>query len=801
MSDFEWQTDEEWQDEVIVAAETQRSWWGWLTAGGIALIVGGMVWLQLRGRVQETVQEVEQEVIASFELLYSAIQTGDTELAYTLLSGSDADWTKQEQAKIDSAEWLQWPELGWQLVEEPTVSQVVTGGDLRSAELTLSLHYQFNKTFFTLQRTLSFRQGETHWLYAPHKPDYWGEDRLTENSPDDPLQLAFIYQARDAELLALLHTDIIKKHQLFWQQYTPNAVHTFKPAIVIFHEQSQTFSHLLPSLSETTSVTLPTPSTIGTPVDELGYQQLLVAYSNYLLTFFAAAEVDYFCCQHTVFGQALGEYLLAKENFQVVELTAHDYSRVLQGNGGFDERLLGWVSSRPTAPTTDEWRTARAVVEYIHKTIPLHAVSTQMGRGLNSLTSFDEWLQLIAQTRLLSSVILDNGAETEPTFAGFQAFLIERGAAAADDAPYPLPTAQPVVACLKDSHGSRLYAYDFGSYAWETLWETSEPISQLDALEAPDTLWIKQGNTLSGVWQSGQFTQQTATLVNYSAEWQTPNTPPVVMRQSLGDDEATNNFYWLDPNECDVGQAMQLTGCELTPLDGIPHWSPKRAYILFADHVRGKLTLTDAALNILQTRTDIAQLETIIWIDDTHYSWRNPIDEAHYRSSVERIETEQWFTNTNLNLVTPLADQQLDPNLYIYPASTPDDPYLLMLQIYEGTVPQHLFSYNHVTGDMRYLGKISYHEYLSMSPEGRYVLTVRARPSTVMRLNTSINLLNRENDAFYRYEYGEPAAFSDDWLLLSDSDKLRLLAPSERYERLIPLPADDCTDAVWLSQE
>lgn len=798
MSDFEWQTDEEWSDEVLVSAETPRRWGTWLLLGGFVAIIAGAGWWQLRGRVAEMVQEVEQEIIASFNLLYEAVQNGDTELAYTLLSGSDADWTMQEQAKIAAATWLRWPELGWELVEEPEIVNVAVGSDLRSAEITLALRYKFNNTSFSLHRTLTFRQGETHWLYAPPPLDYWGEGNLLAGSPTDALPLDFVYPVRDANLIERFHTDINKKHQLFQQQYTPNAIRAFNTSLIVFREQSQTFTHLQPSTSEPVSISLPAPSTIGVPIDDNGYQQLLTAYSTYLLTFPAAAEVDYRCCQHAIFGQALGEYILERVGFQVVQLTEKDYTRVLQGNGRFDNQLLGWNSAETTHPMTDEWRTARAFVEYIHEVIPLHAVTTQMGRNLTQTEQFDEWLQTVAHTRMLSSVILDNGQEMEPTFAGFQAFLSARGALAVDDAPYPLPTAQPVVACLDNIGGSRLYAYNFGSYTWDSIGDFVDPVTKIDTLDMPKTLWIEQGRALSGVWQDGQHTHQTATLVNFSAEWQTLDTQPVVMRQSLGDDATTNNYYWLNPNKCHNEQGMQLTGCELTPLDGIPRWSPNREHIIFTDHVGGRLTLTDSNLNVIHTRTDITDIQSIVWINDTQYSWRNPVDGAHYRSSIDEVSSEKWFTNTNLNLVTPLADQQFNPNLYIYPTNNLSDPYLLIMQIFEGDVPQHLFKYNNISDELSYLGEISYNEYIGMSPDGRFIMAVRARPSTVMRLSQSLNLLETDSNRFYSYDYGTPVLLSDEWVLLNDADRLRLIAPSDGYTRLIPLPSDNCTDAAWL---
>ncbi len=791
MSDFEWQTEEEWQEEITGSAETKRPWWSWLLLVITFVVIGGVVVWQLNSRVRTTVEAVEEDIIASYELFYRAVEDGDTELAFTLLSGSNSDWTKQEQARITAGNWLRWPELGWQLVGEPEIGEVEIGSDLRSAEITLALLYEFNGTRFTLQRTLTFRQGTTHWLYAPPAPEFWGEQKTLEGDVTNGLQLNFFYPEHDAELIETLHLDINRTLAKI-PSFSGNDLFNISPtATVFFGTQSLHFPYLRATADTVDSITLPSPSNIGLPINNSGYQALLATYTTHLLTFPAAAQAGYACCNHAVFGQALGEHLLTAHGVSMSQLTAQDYTRVLQGNGGFNDRLLGWESAEPTPPTTDEWRTARALVEYLHEAIPIHAVSLHMGKNLRDVASFDEWFQHVAQIKMLSSVMLD---DSEPSFAGFQAFLIERGAAMVDDSPYALPAAQPVVACLKADGGSRLYGYDFATYSWDALWESAERIENITTLGSTDALWIEQATSLA-VWRkASSVTQPIANVLDFSADWQTPDTPLVFVRQPPSDDPEIDNFYWLDLNQCEI---EEQTDCGMTAINGIPRWAPDREHLLFIDSSRNQLTLTDSNRNVLYVRADIPDLDSVLWIDDTHYSWRNPIDDAHYRSSIDNSEIEQWFTVSDLGLPTPLSEQRL----YIYPAGRANDPYLLIMQIFEGDVPQHLFSYNHVTGETHYLDALSYNEYVGLSPEGRYVLAVRARPSTVMRLSTSLNLFDRVNDTFYSYTYGEPAALSDDWLLLSQSNRLRLIAPSERYERLIPLPADNCTDAAWLLEQ
>lgn len=799
MSDFEWRTDEEWSEEVVSAEIPRRRWWQWGLFGCLLLLVGGAALWQLRGRVQAAVQKSEDEVIASYNLLYSAVQSGDTELAYTFLSGSDQSWTRQVQTRISARTWLAWPELGWEMVGEPSIVGVEMGSDLRSAELTLALTYRFNGNPFTLHHTLTFRQGETHWLYAPPAESLWANGSLMGEQTDG-FQLKMVHLDRDAALVERLQVDIYRAREQISRSQSGRQI-AFPEIVAWLSDYDYDSSYALDTGSGVTNLSLPAPSVIGIPLDEVGYQALLAAYNRFLLAFPTVTNFSDDCCQHTVFAQALGEHVMAEAGVPVVQLTAHDYTRVLQGNGAFDNRLLGWQSAEPTPPTTDDWRTARAVVEYIHETIPMYAVSRQMGSSLNQFDSFDEWLKHVMFVRALSSQTPATGTETEPSFAGFQAFLIERGASLVDHAPYDLPTAQPVLACDTITGGGRLYAYDFAGYRWDNLLETEAPITAIHTLDQPNTLWLEQGGTAAGVWKDGAIMPQNAPLLWFSAEWQTPDTPTVVMRQELLDNELIENhlainFFWLDPNRCD-----SENGCELTPIEGIPHWSPNREHILFADLKRGLLTVTDAQRNVLYTRTDITTLDTVIWIDDTHYAWRNPTDGAYYRSNIESSTPQHWFSITNLRPILPLSEQQLNPQLHIFSANTVRDPYLLIMQVYEGNVPQHLVSYNHVTGEMRYLVELSYNEYIGISPFGRYHLAARPRPSTVMRLSTSLNLLNRATMRLESLPYGEPAPFSEDWLLLSDSDQLRLIAPFEQFGRLIPLPAENCTAATWLLRE
>lgn len=317
MSNFEWHTeDDEWHDESPTSAENppRRRWLFSLGLLALILLVGAIVFTQLRETVNEATVQVEDDVQAAFELLHRSAENGDIELFSTYLSGRDREWTAGYQQLAGNGSLIEREALRLDLVsEQPEVVEIVIGADLRSAVLTATTEYALPignglSQTIRLQQPYHFRQGETRWLFAPPEDEFWGEQQFGGSS-----RLLYSYPERDRAIVLRLMRDIDAAFDNLCSREANN-IDCFNKWQIRFDESPLQFADLTlqPDQVNLQNFTVPTPSLVGLPINEDGYRALLSGYSRLIFTTIFADQIGYTCCEREPLFHALVDQISAE---------------------------------------------------------------------------------------------------------------------------------------------------------------------------------------------------------------------------------------------------------------------------------------------------------------------------------------------------------------------------------------------------------------------------------------------------------------------------------------------------------
>lgn len=323
---FDWQTDEkvEWEEPKPKPAPKPggRPRWPWailllvLLAGGTAVVV----WQQLQSRIVETSAQVEDDILASVQVVHQAAQTNDADLFITFLSGRDPEWAQVQEEAIRSGEFYNRNGFGmvWQpsaTVENP---EITLSPDLQAAEVTMTQTYGIpvgngitETVSFT--QTAVYRLGPNRWLLAPPEEEFW---RQTEEY--ESLGFAVSYPEQDAPIAARLARDLELFVHNFCSQLQPrrclniDGIEISMDGVTPDIGSSVIAQRQLGSRTTLVIGQLPPPSIVGWPVDELSYQSLWRGYSTILAHAIIDQVQNSDCCIENLYFQAARNALLTR---------------------------------------------------------------------------------------------------------------------------------------------------------------------------------------------------------------------------------------------------------------------------------------------------------------------------------------------------------------------------------------------------------------------------------------------------------------------------------------------------------
>ena len=193
---FEWQTDQEheWTEEQGVmpgggtAVSLRKHWRIWLALMGMMVITGGVAYILLNQKADETNHLISNDVLASHQLIPQTVANRDVDVFATMLFPYSRDWASTQVQLFDRQ--LYWDGRRWacglRLIWFRLSRQVTLAPDLQSAAVETQMPYiiEVSDTVtetVTLVETAVYAQNDGQWQLAPPDDDtFWGQTRTEE---------------------------------------------------------------------------------------------------------------------------------------------------------------------------------------------------------------------------------------------------------------------------------------------------------------------------------------------------------------------------------------------------------------------------------------------------------------------------------------------------------------------------------------------------------------------------------------------------------------------------------------------
>ncbi len=844
---FDWRTEEEdgWQDaeaagKTAVRRENfiarWRSYW-WLGLLGLLgmVAIGWLVQGQIERRLMAATSNVEEELLATSNFILQTAVSRDETLFSTALSGRNPDWVTTQKRLLHDGLLLDRPMFGWQHVAQPALLledvSVQLAPDLRSAELLYPQAYAVLTSpgvteTVTLQQTAVYRQGKTHWLYAPPTEAFWG--KWVTNSGK---HLTLVYPARDAEVAERLAADLdALVGQMCAELADLNCPDDLQLHLRLDSDPDAllTANEVKTLLAGSLRLNLPAPTLLGKPIDEAGYDLLYQAYGVWLATAVLTHQTAYDCCLHQLFFRALRDYQLAELGLQPWPMDEDAYSQVL--SSGFDGSLQRqwmrrWEFAPPLALQMSQaeaaapaWQQVYLMVEYL--AAEETAVSpTEMMRRINQSDMLD-WLAEI-----------DYNSSTEDLFttqvinyAYAQSLANEQ-----TEPPLPLPKGTITAVCRNTTgQNENIYQYNLATGAWHALnYAFSDAPGYISVSSVDGRRFLITKNNFT----SGELTIKVALLTEDGE---------TLLEETQVTLEPERQNFWV--NYFFVGQTgeyfvravyendeqrvtMRATDCPTDdcperPLPGWPSFSPDNSYFIEVpftpfpvednDEESHQSLMVDLSLTSVDTETSInvGQGYAPSWLNETTFIyWRWQDNKMELVTAV----LPQLEPRVLLNAATLLAlipPQQRPDELFPSHSLSmnPQNSQELLLSMpsapsFDSEEPNFHFKLT-LAADFASLDKIELLEAdasangLIYSPDGRYITLVEYDwpESTWTLLDQTTGELS---DPITSVAFSFPWSSDGEWFVQSNQNYLLLHAPAYDYQHLVPHSFGACRQVIW----
>jgi hypothetical protein len=307
---FDWQTEDEtkWEEaatENQPAVARRRSWAALLV---VLLFVGLAVWLMYRQANQHAKQaeaSVEADVVAAYRLIHQAAVESDRELFQSLLaSGRYPDWAENQLALFDQHLIAGLEPLGLRTqLTPPELLTVTLSPNLTEAELVADWRY-------------ALADGEIVMFRRPARMELIaGRWRLAQPNVEEVERQSYVgrsfvmfYPERDQALVSRLAADLDQKVEEACRPRSGAMTCDLLPIDLdsldhsLYHFLTADFAAMRMGRF---GISLPTPSQVGVPLSEAGYQTLLRAYATHIVILYRLRLLDCRPYDHPIYCQAM----------------------------------------------------------------------------------------------------------------------------------------------------------------------------------------------------------------------------------------------------------------------------------------------------------------------------------------------------------------------------------------------------------------------------------------------------------------------------------------------------------------
>ncbi len=815
-NEFEWKTEEEagWEEEIATTVKRPSPSFPWKPFGLFLLIAillaAGVRW-QINRQVSAVTANVENNVRAAHLFLHRVAGQQDVDLLKSLLSGRDGAWVEAQKTLVAEGWFSNPPLLGWTAVpltaSDPltvTLSPDLFAAEVQSEQSYQLLNLQGITETVTLRQTAVYRQGETRWLYAPPDDEFWGETAAYEGN-----YVTAVYPVRDEEIVIRLAQDIdalvgticTEITTCGYASYVQINFRTAAENLFVSTEQQEIPFYL-------GAMTLPTPSLIGLPVDEVGYQALFRAYGAQVAKDLITYQVGYGCCRWRLLYESLLERQLHQLGLRPWPLTQPVYARlVLQPFSGGVTRLL---INRPSFSALDQMY-LYAYVEFLESVVAPGVTLADMQRDLGQSRGVTAWVNQFVSTPFAHNAV---------DMAFFQYIIQHANVAHTRPPTIPLPGVIQMICNVGPFNGRvSLHEYSPDTESWRELymeettpfWAYAQPVYSARQLAfMVEYLGEETGEIIYTLLEDGQpiasfvLDEGTQNFYLWGADphgrylllsrWDIENGPP--------------EFRLLDVAACRQGD------CLPQPVAGLMVWSPDgRQTLITASEDLEREDLSDSPLVWLgdatgQNKRVVGVGERPFWLDNTTYGYLQT-DKAGRQEWVMAVVGEdnprRLFAADDLLAVIPEAERP--ESLFIgYPLAVPNQPDRLYVEASSssGSMPIYYFFAITLTPDgfavqdVTLLFQSNSTSWVDLSPDGRWLViydssSVEGTAVTLRHLETGVE----QQLPFSQIQSGLSWSQDGKWYIRTGDGYLVFGTPDYQYQQFVFHDHGSCEQAYW----
>ncbi len=847
---FDWQTDDdEWEEQTAVSpnkpALRKRVWLiPLLIIAGLSA-AGLWAYRQVEQRVEEGVTTIEEDILSSHRVVQTAVSNGDVDLLQQLLSGRDPDWVDAQIKMVEEGTLNgRYPlSLEWQPDGQTIVANEIDPA-LETAEV------QFDQTYattlpdgkiemVTLRQTAVYRRGATRWLFSPPDIEFWGEWETLENE-----LLKLTYPARDAEIAEKLFDDLDETLTMWCEdahcgdnlEQVQLRLEKKAGSLAAFHDPTYIYTQHLP-------LTLPTPSLIGLPLDDAGYDALFRGYASLLITAVIADADEYVCCQHAPIFEALTNYQLNQLGLHPWLVQPADHLALVEADDPqLIERLFEfWDMDKLTELDEDNERFVETAVDFLVQFSPSQSAFEVQSQIIISDISFRRWLNefVLVEAELRTDELTLLVAELDREWRLFAHFSqYNQGD---EPPPIPLPMQDIQLLCTttqEDNRQNFLYRYQLDTQIWEEELFKDAFVYMIPLTTDEETLLIEysaadgEQQTRIGTWNNNmqqRLLQNNEQFRNMSGQMPLSEAYLHTYYNAIIGDSASRQHVLLDLNDCDE------SGCNEIAIPGMPFWSPsgEQAVFVDAEFISAPYRLADGRIwingrpSLANPRglyrgdasgQDVEPIETKqayspFWLDEQTYGFveREVLSyQTIMLASTADDKPVPLLTTDDLLVALPedaVASQvRID---YIVPHPTNNNQLFIVLQTFDFF--GYVLLYDRLSGTVEYrieLGSMRNHV-SGFSPNGRFLITTSNKLAQgINGIDHFVTLHDIENNRTQNFlvnpaDVGIRLNFdwsvNGEWMaMILDDGLLQLYAPEHDYGIVLEHDFNGCHAIGWI---
>ena len=813
---FEWQTEEEgdWQ-ETVEAGDGDRPRRRLQPVAFLALLVLAAAVLALyqalESRVEEATTGVEDEVLASHEVVWRAAEQRDRELLTTFLSGRDRAWASAQEQLVEAGALFDRQGLGLHALsvgaqkaagDEPLrVKGVELSPDLTEAEVVVEQAYAvkvghgLTETVW-LEQAGIFRPGPNRWLYSPREDEaaYWGPWSTVKGR-----YLTLSFPERDAAVGRRLAGDLEARLAALCNVPELSCPAGYHLDVRLDRDPASLLAVNEPSplsvVYEGEAIRLPAPSLAGRPVDETAYRALSRGYAVHVLgVALTRALWEWPCCEHALLYRAILDEQLRRLGVQAHPLFPADFERLARERFEFaDELEEVWREPR-FLNGGGLWLRAQATVAFIAQQNP-YASPTEMVARLTTAPTPWQWLYWVERV-------------PEAESPAWLRFLYARAGLTAAEPPISWPKQEGLLLCRKPETAA-LGLFRYRPAANELI--EALPDLTFTALEAlPGAsgvlLFAAEGtgskrDILLYLWEDGELRllwDSEETNVSLTYNWSHLDPTGGRLALSVAGREGDTNIM-LDLQACRTG------ACHARVLPGPLIWSPDGRRALFVQE--NALLLADGDGRSPHTVVT-ERVASPTWLDADTFAYLDSEDGASGSTSLVAVSLEG-----GPQPAAPRTLLRVEDARSLLPGGG-DDMWFRGVQVSLGRLDTFLITlldmtreraaygllYDWKTGTTSDPFRVHWSWAATFSPDGRWLQAHTLDPGTGGNV---LALRQPETGHQVRLpQYGWPhtSRWSPDgrWLMNAGGPVVRVVAPDHGFQRVLVHDLANCTAAAWI---